>query len=98
MSAMKACFQIAECSLSYAKIKKKFGKQMKCVLKYPKKENTKRPEPTNNFDSGRILSIVFYFFIARSAVRMANCTLFLSASVPANDLALTSKGRISFSF
>lgn len=30
---------------------------MKCVLKYPKKENTKRPEPTNNFDSGRILSI-----------------------------------------
>lgn len=25
---------------------------MKCVLKYPKKENTKRPEPTNNFDSG----------------------------------------------
>ena len=31
---------------------------MKCVLKYPKKENTKRPEPTNNFDSGRILSIV----------------------------------------
>ena len=37
---------------------------MKCVLKYPKKENTKRPEPTNNFDSGRILSIVFYFYVA----------------------------------
>ena len=43
---MKACFQIAECSLSYAKIKKKFGKQMKCGLKYLKEENTKHPEPT----------------------------------------------------
>ena len=68
---------------------------MKCVLKYPKKENTKRPEPTNNFDSGRILSIVFYFFIARSAVRIANSTLFLSASVPANDLVLDNDPSLS---
>ena len=35
---MKACFQIAECSLSYAKIKKN-GKQMKCVLKYLKENS-----------------------------------------------------------
>ena len=39
MSAMKACFQIAECSLSYAKIKKKFGKQMKYGLKYLKENS-----------------------------------------------------------
>ena len=50
---------------------------MKCVLKYPKKENTKRTKNTKKLNSGSILAIVFYFLIALYGGRIA-CILYTS--------------------
>ncbi len=43
MSAMKACFQIAECSLSYAKIKKIIWKTNEMRTKISEKRKHKTP-------------------------------------------------------